>query len=57
MKGLIHREPADLLGTGERSKVKDPGINTTTLLALSINPIDKMEEAYTVGLAIREDAK
>ena len=47
MKGLIHREPADLLGTGERSKVKDPGINTTTLLALSINPIDKMEEAYT----------
>ena len=28
MKGLIYREPADLLETGERLKGNEPGINT-----------------------------
>ena len=28
MEGLIYREPADLLETGERSKGNEPGINT-----------------------------
>ena len=28
MRGLIYREPADLLETGERSKGNEPGINT-----------------------------
>ena len=28
MKGLIYREPVDLLETGERSKGNEPGINT-----------------------------
>ena len=28
MRGLIYREPADLLETGVRSKGNEPGINT-----------------------------
>jgi hypothetical protein len=28
MRGLIYREPADLLETGKRSKGSEPGINT-----------------------------
>ena len=31
MKGLIHKEPGDLLETGERSKGNEPGINTMGL--------------------------